>query len=95
MSGLLEFALLGTLRNEDIPMRGRKLGRRQRAILRSLKHHGGQWYAGCGWIWGSGPFETTQLLESLVARGLVSKSGGKQQVASYRLTPEGEVYERP
>lgn len=49
----------------------RPLGKTQMSILRSLHEHK-RWSRGCGWIW-SNDSETIRLLESLVARSLVTK----------------------
>ena len=50
----------------------RPLGKTQIAILSSLHEHKG-WSAGCGWIWDTHS-NTVRLLESLIARGLVTKT---------------------
>ena len=50
----------------------RALGSTQQAVLRCLRQHK-CWYLGCGWIW-SNNSETVRLMESLVKRGLVTKS---------------------
>lgn len=49
-----------------------KLGRVQEAVLRSLTVHGG-WHDGCGWVWDT-PSGTIRVLETLVKRGLVTKT---------------------
>jgi hypothetical protein len=45
----------------------RPLGRNQSDVLHLLGKHGGHWWQGCGWQWGS-PSNTTQILDSLVQR---------------------------
>lgn len=48
------------------------LGHRQRSVLNLLKTRGA-WYPGCGWMcstWDG----TIKILDSLVARGLVTKT---------------------
>lgn len=49
----------------------RGLGERQKGVLAALKTHK-QWYVGCGWLWDTHS-GTTLIMDSLVARGLVTK----------------------
>lgn len=52
---------------------GAPVGPNQIAALTALKaHNGGTWYAGCGWVWDT-PYKTTQMLDSLVRRGLARR----------------------
>jgi DNA-binding PadR family transcriptional regulator len=53
-------------------MRG--IGANQRDVIgHMMLRTRGAWWAGCGWNWGSSS-QTVRVLESLVRRGLVTKS---------------------
>lgn len=51
----------------------RKLGRVQREVLESLKHHG-SWHPRCGWLWNN-PSGTLRLMNSLVRAGYAVVEG--------------------
>lgn len=51
------------------------LGKKQKAILKELQEKG-SWYPGCGWKWDTFS-ATVQVLDSLVARGLAERTGGR------------------
>lgn len=68
-----------------------KIGKNQAGILRALNEHG-QWSRLSGWLWSTAS-ETERLLDSLVRRGLVTKTqeprmtlGGTRTVTVYRPT---------
>jgi hypothetical protein len=50
----------------------RPLGETQQAVLKSLSREG-FWFDGCGWLWDNRS-GTTKIMESLLKRGLVTKS---------------------
>lgn len=59
------------------------MGETQRDVLRSLaKPHRGFWYSGCGWLWNT-KSGTTKIMESLLKRGLVTKT-----MVPYTHTPD-------
>lgn len=89
---------LATLAKYQIP-----LGEVQRSVLQSLAkpHHRGCWYSGCGWIWTT-TSGTTKIMESLLKRGLVTKTMvpytrmPEHTYPRYDLTDEGRrIAEEP
>jgi hypothetical protein len=54
----------------------KKLGTTQQSVFEELQRSGG-WYEGCGWNWDTNS-NTTRIMESLVKRGLVTKTVSKQ-----------------
>jgi DNA-binding PadR family transcriptional regulator len=60
------------------------LGATQEAMLEVLELHGGFWHVGCGWLMGS-PSQTTRILDSLAARGLVETRPYYRDSKLYRL----------
>jgi len=68
----------------------RPLGENQQIILRSLLDNSGYWHVGCGWYWDtySG---TTRLMESLLKRGLVTKTLQFGFQVRYDLTEAGRT----
>lgn len=78
----------------------RKLGQTQAAVLKHLiapapGSPAGEWYDGCGWIWGTNS-EMHRTLEALVKRGLVEKTeetygdGARRRIV-YRVTHAGRA----
>jgi hypothetical protein len=82
----------------------RKLGGTQAGVLKHLispapGSPAGEWYDGCGWIWGTHS-EMHRTLEALVKRGLVEKAeetygepyrGGTRRRIVYRVTDAGRA----
>jgi hypothetical protein len=65
------------------------LGETQAAMLKAVvEHHG--WQEGCGWLW-STPSGTVRLLEPLVRRGVVTKTG-EGRTAFYRPTEQAVAW---
>lgn len=61
----------------------RPLGDNQRHALKALEeHNGGTWYPGAGWVW-SNASTTIRLLDSLVKRGLATKTLEKSRRTEY------------
>jgi hypothetical protein len=76
-----------------------QLGRRQRAVLKTLaERNNGEWFPGCGWHWGN-KSTTIKLLDSLVRRGLVERtetvktalSGTVWRTPLFRITDDGRL----
>lgn len=61
-----------------------QLGPTQEALLTALELHGGFWHVGCGWLMGT-PSQTTRVLDSLEARGLVYSQPYYRDSRLYRL----------
>lgn len=67
-------------------MAGRPLGENQLAALRALaENNGGTWYPGGGWVWGN-TSTTLRLLDSLVRRGMATKTEKSRAVGSGKYT---------
>ena len=64
------------------------LGETQRSVLRALAEHG-QWHVMCGWMWDT-TSGTIRVLESLVRRGLVTKTTEKKSWSNSRI--DRDVY---
>lgn len=81
-------------------MAGRLLGENQAYALKCLaEHNEGTWYPGAGWVWNN-LSSTVRLLDSLVRRGLATKTEKTRPVGSgtsarrepypfYEITQEG------
>lgn len=67
--------------------RPRALGSVQRSVLRTMQTKK-TWYSGCGWIW-STLSETMRVLDSLAARGYVTK---EVQPGAYVGSPDHVIY---
>lgn len=63
------------------------LGPTQEAMLVALELHGGFWHVNCGWLMGANSI-TTRLLDSLVARGLVTAQPFYKDLQLYRLVKD-------
>lgn len=63
-----------------------KLGKLERQTLRLLVDLGGEWWPGCGWVYGSRA-ETARTLDVLKARGLVTRGPGPR----WRVTEAGRT----
>jgi len=59
-----------------------KLGTNQADVLAALRRHG-RYFRGCGWMWDTYR-NTERILDTLVRRGLVTKTDGE-----YRPVKEG------
>lgn len=67
----------------------RPLGENQQHVLDALKRHG-SFYAGCGWVWGN--YSTTvRILDSLVKRGLVSRTERRLHLQGSRTVTEWKL----
>jgi hypothetical protein len=71
----------------NLPRKPRKLGERQRNVLRSLREHG-SWFPACGWVW-STRSETIGVLDSLVRAGVVTKTGNVYRPVQRECSREG------
>lgn len=61
----------------------RPLGENQRHALRALaENNGGTWYPGARWVWAN-TSTTIRLLDSLVRRGLATKTLKKSRRTEY------------
>jgi hypothetical protein len=70
----------------------RSLGETQQDVLDSLREHGGYWHPGCGWLWDTHS-GTVKIMESLLKRGLVTKTKTPTTYDfyyRYDLTEEGK-----
>lgn len=77
------------------PKPERPLGKNQAMALKTLKErNNGVWSPGCGWTW-SNLSTTVRLLDSLVRRGLVTKTEGTNRTGRtypiYRVVAEEKV----
>lgn len=61
----------------------RPLSDAQQHVLKALQNHK-NWYAGCGWVWGTSS-NTRRVLEALERRGLATSENG-----TFTLTPAGD-----
>lgn len=74
----------------------RRLGENQSHALRCLAEYGnGTWYPGAGWVW-TNVSTTVRLLDSLVRRGLATKTEKTRLIGTrrepypfYEITDEG------
>jgi DNA-binding PadR family transcriptional regulator len=65
-----------------------RIGYVQDAMLRYLSGHG-CWHVGCDWPRSMTDSRVTRVLDSLVRRGFVIKTGGGGRLTAYHLTEAG------
>ncbi|AEM88881.1 hypothetical protein [Streptomyces violaceusniger] len=74
---------------------GPELGSVQRYALECLvDKNSGRWWPGCGWSMTSA-FQTTRILDTLVARGLAERGATEAGDPMFTVTPMGRAEARP